>query len=70
MSETSPLTLAELIRRNPMPALRKLEVDEHEETVTLTGTVPSFYLKQLAQEALLPHLAGRRLDNRVTVRRN
>jgi hypothetical protein len=33
----------------------------------ITGRVPSFYFKQLAQEAIRPALGRRRLCNRVEV---
>ena len=35
--------------------------------VVITGRVPSFYFKQLAQEAIRPALGRRRLRNRVEV---
>lgn len=49
------------------PALRFLNVEETATTVTITGRVPSYYLKQLAQEAVLPVLRGRTLLNEVAV---
>jgi hypothetical protein len=42
-------------------------VQETESAVVLQGNVPSYYLKQLAQEAVMPALAGRALLNRVQV---
>jgi hypothetical protein len=63
--EQSRLTLA--LCRSPIPALRKLTVEESDSTVILQGRVSSYYLKQLAQETLLPLLQGRRLLNRVQV---
>jgi hypothetical protein len=33
----------------------------------ILGRVPSYYLKQLAQETVMPALNGRALVNRVTV---
>jgi len=59
--------LAQALRRSPIPALRKLALDESETTVTIQGKVSSYYLKQLAQETLLPLLDGRQLLNRVQV---
>jgi hypothetical protein len=50
-----------------VPALRRLGVEETDQAVVLTGTVPSYYLKQLAQETVMPVLAGRKLYNRVEV---
>jgi hypothetical protein len=65
MLEQSPLALA--LRRSPIPALRKLSLQESDKTVTIQGKVSSYYLKQLAQETLLPLLDGRQLLNRVQV---
>ncbi len=63
--EQSRLALA--LRRSPIPALRKLSLDENETTVTIQGQVTSYYLKQLAQETILPLLDGRQLLNGVHV---
>jgi len=62
----SPATLA--LRDNPIPALRQLAIDVTDEQVVISGLVASYYLKQLAQEALMPYLDGRTLHNRVAVR--
>lgn len=58
---------AQALRQSSNPALRRLSVAETTDVVTLTGRVSSYYAKQLAQEAILPHLAGRELINRVVV---
>jgi hypothetical protein len=63
--EQSKLVLA--LRNSPIPALRKLSVEEGETTITIQGKVSSFYLKQLAQETILPLVEGRELFNRVQV---
>jgi hypothetical protein len=63
--EHSQLALA--LRSSPLPALRKLTLDESETSVTIQGQVTSYYLKQLAQETILPLLDGRQLHNRVQV---
>ena len=60
---------AEVLAASPMPELRRLEVEATDEAVTLRGRVSSFYLKQMAQECVKPAVAGRRLVNRVEVRR-
>ncbi len=57
------------LRTSQFPALRFLFVEETESTVAITGRVPSFYLKQVAQETVLPFLQGRELLNKVTVSR-
>lgn len=63
--EQSHLTLA--LRRSPIPALRKLTLEESDSSVTIQGQVSSYYLKQLAQETILPLRDGRQLLNRVQV---
>ncbi len=63
--EQSRLALA--LRQSPIPALRKLSLEESESAVTIQGNVSSYYLKQLAQETILPLLEGRKLSNRVQV---
>jgi hypothetical protein len=57
------------LRKSPIPALRKLSVEETETSVTIRGTVSSYYLKQLAQETVMAVLEGRALSNQVTVNR-
>jgi hypothetical protein len=58
---------AKALRQSPIPALRKLSLDETDAVVVISGNVTSYYLKQLAQEAVIPLLAGRELYNQVTV---
>jgi hypothetical protein len=58
------------LRHSPLPALRKLSLEETETTVVIQGQVSSYYLKQLAQETILPLLSGRELTNRVEVVRD
>jgi hypothetical protein len=62
-----PSRAMKALRQSPIPALRRLSLDETADTVVISGNVPSYYLKQLAQEAVIPMLAGRALHNRVTV---
>jgi hypothetical protein len=69
---TSSLPLAEspsraALRQSPIPALRRLLVEETDNAVVLQGAVSSYYLKQLAQETVMPVLSGRELHNRVAV---
>ncbi len=61
---------AKALRQSPIPALRKLSLDETDAAVVISGSVPSYYLKQMAQEAVIPLLDGRELHNRVTVVRH
>ncbi len=68
----SPTTLeisraSQALRRSPLPALRKLQLEETDGVVVIIGRVSSYYLKQLAQEAVMPALDGRELRNRVAV---
>jgi hypothetical protein len=61
----SPVEL--VLRESPLPALRRLSIQETEASVMILGRVPSYYMKQLAQETVMPVLGGRSLVNRVTV---
>ena len=58
------------LRQSPIPALRKLAVEERDAAIVLLGNVCSYYQKQLAQETVMPVLDGRELVNRVVVVRN
>ncbi len=67
---SSPLAesrAAVALRHSPIPALRKLVIEEDDGAVVIRGAVKSYYLKQMAQEALMPHLEGRTLHNHVAV---
>ena len=57
----------QVLRHSSHPALRRLSVEETDTALVIRGSVSSYYLKQLAQEALMPHLDGRALSNRVLV---
>lgn len=59
----------EILSISPLPQLRRLAVSATDEEVVITGQVPSYYFKQLAQEAVRPALGDRRLLNLVEVRR-
>lgn len=52
---------------SPLPELRRLVVHESDEEVVITGRVSSYYMKQLAQEAVRSVIGPRRLLNRVVV---
>jgi hypothetical protein len=68
---TAPSEQAALaLRQSSIPALRRLVVQGNEAELVLSGRVPSYYIKQLAQEAILPYLSGRQLINRVVVVRS
>ena len=66
-SPPSRSRVASLLRQSCIPALRKLSVEESETAVVILGSVTSYYLKQLAQETIMPVLEGRELVNRVAV---
>jgi len=56
-----------ILSASPIQQLRRLRVITSDKEVIITGTVPSYYLKQLAQEAVRGVIGGRRLINRVVV---
>lgn len=64
---TLPPEPADVLNSSPLPQLRCLVVTVSEREVVITGRVPSFYFKQLAQETLRPAVGPRRLLNRVEV---
>jgi hypothetical protein len=57
------------LRHSPIPALRRLRVEETTDAIIVMGSVSSYYLKQMAQEALMPILGPRQLRNQVSVQR-
>ena len=60
-------SLEEALNCSGVPALKLVAVLQVENRVILSGRLPSYYLKQLAQEAVIPHLGQRVLENRITV---
>ena len=60
----------EVLAASPLPQLRRLIVTATDNEVVITGRVTTYYLKQLAQEALRPALGDRRLINQVEVSPN
>ena len=69
-SPTAASRASAALRDSPIPALRNLAIEETDDAVVIRGSVGSYYLKQLAQEALMPYLDGRTLLNRVAVMRD
>jgi hypothetical protein len=59
--------ISSVMQQSPIPALRRLSVNENKSTIVLQGTVGSYYHKQLAQELVKPLLCGRQLVNSVSV---
>jgi hypothetical protein len=66
--EPSPITRA--LDESRIPALRRVVVEENDTSVVLTGTVPSYYMKQLAQETIRGLCGERRLINLMEVVRD
>jgi hypothetical protein len=64
---SNPAEPSDVLTSSPLPQLRRLVVTTNEREVIITGRVPSYYFKQLAQETLRPTLGRRRLRNRVEV---
>jgi hypothetical protein len=62
-----PVEPAEVLTTSPLPQLRRLIVTVNDIEIVITGKVSSYYMKQLAQEALRPTVGDRRLHNRVEV---
>jgi hypothetical protein len=71
MNDSAVLTPepAEILIASPFPQLRRLVVTVNDVEVVITGKVPSFYFKQLAQETIRPALGQRRVLNQVEVSR-
>ncbi len=61
--------VAHALRGTGYGPLRGVEVTVHERVVTLGGRVPSFHLKQVAQEAALAVPGAHQIHNDLEVRR-
>jgi hypothetical protein len=63
------LELAErALRSGPYPALKKLSCDYRDGVLVLRGCLPSYYLKQIAQEVVAHQVKGvGRIDNQIQV---
>lgn len=71
MKSIAPLfqSAADALAQCSQPAVRYLHVEETDTQIILTGSVPSYYLKQVAQETVRPILGRRQLLNQVKVLR-
>jgi hypothetical protein len=58
---------AEALKVSPQPLLRRLRIEESEEEIIIVGKLPTYFLKQLAQETVRPALGERRLVNLIVV---
>jgi hypothetical protein len=56
-----------ILEETGIKPLRSVRVEVVDGRVKLEGRVPSFYAKQLAQEALRPYAIGLKIDNRLAV---
>ena len=70
ISPIAQVRIDQALQQSPIPALRRLRVEEKEDEIILCGSVSSYYLKQLAQETTMPFVGERRLRNRITVVRS
>ncbi len=58
------------LRKSPYAAIRAVSCELSEGTLTLRGSVPSYYLKQVAQRLALGRLGGvAAIENRLQVER-
>ena len=58
---------SDVLTASPLPQLRRLVVTATDDEIVITGRVSSYYMKQLAQEALRVAAGDRRLLNQVEV---
>jgi osmotically-inducible protein OsmY len=56
------------LKRSFYPALRRLSVEGTDGALIISGKVSSYYMKQLAQEAVMPVRGSLKLVNRVDVK--
>jgi hypothetical protein len=56
-----------LLNESPISQLHRLRLNVHGETVTLSGRLPNFYLKQQAQETIRPATRGWNVRNAIRV---
>lgn len=70
MTVVAPPGPAEVLNGSPLPHLRRLVVTESATEVVISGRVPTYYLKQLAQETVRAAVGKRRLSNQVQVVRS
>jgi osmotically-inducible protein OsmY len=55
------------LRRNPYLALKNVSCDGQEGVLVLRGCLPSYYLKQIAQEAVARLEGVKAIDNQIQV---
>jgi osmotically-inducible protein OsmY len=67
LTTAAPSAAMRALQQCSHPALRHVAVQETEETIILSGRVSSYYLKQLAQETIMPARGERQVINRIMV---
>ncbi|MEI7685110.1 MAG: BON domain-containing protein [Planctomycetota bacterium] len=68
MSTATIITSAcHALKRSYYPALRSLSVQGTENALIISGKVATYYMKQLAQEAVMPVRGSLQLVNQVAV---
>jgi len=58
---------AHALKRSSHPAIRRLSVQEDQTVLIISGRVSTYYLKQLAQETIMPVRGSLQLVNKVAV---
>jgi osmotically-inducible protein OsmY len=67
LGDDSASLVVERLRRSGYPFLRGIKCEDRDGITVLSGTVPTFHLKQIAQ-ALASHTPGvRQIENRLQV---
>ena len=61
------LDIQSILESSSIPELRRLVIETTDHEVILTGRVSSYYIKQMAQEAVRGCLGNRKIINRVYV---
>ena len=65
--ERAAASIREELAASPYAPLRRVSCVLEGDTLILSGRVPSFYLKQLAQKSAIDHKAVEKIVNRIEV---
>jgi osmotically-inducible protein OsmY len=66
--QTRMIELAErCLHSNPYQAMKNVSCDYHDGVLVLRGCLPTYYLKQLAQQVVVGLEGVERIDNRIQV---
>jgi osmotically-inducible protein OsmY len=66
-NEPTRAAIIQLFADSPYHELRQVRVLVTSEEISLTGTVPSFFIKQVAQETARQESAARKIHNEIRV---